>query len=83
MQTILTSGSSSLRSVGSPAVRSSKLMSVGRKLHRRSAAKGTYAEQEDKQVSGGFEFVNVELGLHATCIGYRGLRWRSDLVYRK
>ena len=56
-------------------------MSSGRKLHPRSAAKHTSAEQEDKQVSG--RFVKVERGLHAVFIGFYDFRWPSGLVYRQ
>ena len=61
MQTSVISGSSSLHKVGSLAQRSSKALSVGRKLYRRSAAKRTSAEQEDRQVSesGRFATLNV------------------------
>ena len=62
-------------------MRSPKALSVGRKLHRRSAAKRTSAEQEDKQVIRRVR--NVERGLHAIFIGSHKFRWPSDLVYRE
>ena len=87
MQTSLVSGSSGLHIVGNPAVRSSKALSVGRKLHHRPAPKRTSAEQEDKQVSGGERIRRVRnvraTYLHAIFIRSHEIRWPSDLVHRE
>ena len=73
--------------VGNPAVRSSKALSVGRKLHHRPAPKRTSAEQEDKQVSGGERIRRVRnvraTYLHAIFIRSHEIRWPSDLVHRE